>query len=72
MRRVLLGHSLCKRNISTQHGLKKIRPYWYTYTAFAKPRWFNRKLLDVMSLEFRGRPKDYHVRVFSINESGAV
>ncbi|KAJ7601091.1 pseudouridine synthase [Mycena floridula] len=41
-------------------GLKKIPPYWYPYTTYAKERWLNRELLEVVSTEFRDRSMEYY------------
>lgn len=45
-------------------GLKKIAPYWYPYTTYAKERWLNRELLEVVSTEFRDRSMEYYVRAY--------
>lgn len=45
-------------------GLKKIAPYWYPYTTYAKERWLNRELLEVVSTEFRDRSMEYYVCTF--------
>ncbi|KAJ3874526.1 pseudouridine synthase [Lentinula edodes] len=41
-------------------GLKKIPPYWYPYTTYAKQRWIGRELLEVVSTEFRDRSMEYY------------
>ncbi|KAJ3784549.1 pseudouridine synthase [Lentinula aff. detonsa] len=41
-------------------GLKKIPPYWYPYTTYAKERWIGRELLEVVSTEFRDRSMEYY------------
>ncbi|KAJ3711599.1 pseudouridine synthase [Lentinula raphanica] len=45
---------------STGPGLKKIPPYWYPYTTYAKERWIGRELLEVVSTEFRDRSMEYY------------
>jgi len=47
---------------ATHPGLKKIPPYWYPYTTYAKERWLGRELLEVVSTEFRDRSMEYYVR----------
>lgn len=43
-------------------GLKKIAPYWHPYRTFAKERWRNREILELVSTEFRDRSVEYYVR----------
>ncbi|KAJ4471500.1 pseudouridine synthase [Lentinula aciculospora] len=45
---------------ATGPGLKKIPPYWYPYTTYAKHRWLGRELLEVVSTEFRDRSMEYY------------
>lgn len=40
------------------NGLRKIKPYYHSRTCFAKGRWLNRTLLDVLSNEFRTLSRD--------------
>ncbi|KAL0248470.1 hypothetical protein GEMRC1_003706 [Eukaryota sp. GEM-RC1] len=35
-----------------ENSLRWVRPYYFTYTAFAKQRWLNKKLIDVMIENF--------------------
>ncbi|KAF9021528.1 pseudouridine synthase, partial [Hymenopellis radicata] len=41
-------------------GLRKIPPYWYPYSTYAKERWIGRELLEVVSTEFRDRSTEYY------------
>jgi hypothetical protein len=43
--------------------LKKIPPYWYPYRTFAKERWWNREILELVSTEFRDRSVEYYVSI---------
>jgi hypothetical protein len=43
-------------------GIKQIAPYWKIRTTFAKDRWFDRNIIDVLSEEFRSRNQQYYVR----------
>ncbi|KAH8551596.1 hypothetical protein BGW37DRAFT_513344 [Umbelopsis sp. PMI_123] len=43
-----------------EKGLRKVRPYYYKYQAFAKGRWMGRSILDVFSTEFRDQTKVYY------------
>ncbi|SGY17431.1 BQ5605_C015g07783 [Microbotryum silenes-dioicae] len=36
----------------TDQGLRKVRPYWYAFNAYAKQRWQNRSLIDVRDTLF--------------------
>ncbi len=42
-------------------GLRKIPPYWYPYSTYAKERWIGREILEVVSTEFRDRSMEYYV-----------
>ena len=44
-------------------GLRKLSPYWYPYTTYAKQRWIGRELLEVISTEFRDRSVEYYVSI---------
>lgn len=46
----------------TPQGLRKVPPYWYPYSTYAKERWLGRELLEVVSTEFRDRSMEYYVR----------
>ncbi len=43
-------------------GLRKVPPYWYPYSTYAKERWIGREILEVVSTEFRDRSMEYYVR----------
>lgn len=38
--------------------LRKVYPYYFIFHSFAKGRWYNRTLLDVIQSEFRAIPQD--------------
>lgn len=42
-------------------GLRYVLPYAYTFTSFAKGRWLNRELLEVLCSEFRAETREYYV-----------
>ena len=44
-----------------EDGLRKVRPYHFTYNTYCKERWRGRELLDVFATEFRDRPQAYYV-----------
>ncbi|ERS97371.1 tRNA pseudouridine synthase 9 [Sporothrix schenckii 1099-18] len=50
-------------------GLRRVKPYYYTYNTWVKERWRGRSLLDVFESEFRDRPLAYYRRAM---ESGTV
>ncbi|RKP23227.1 pseudouridine synthase [Syncephalis pseudoplumigaleata] len=41
-------------------GLRKVRPYHYTYRTFVKGRWLGYSVLDVFKREFRGLTSEYY------------
>ncbi|GAA5974405.1 hypothetical protein JCM11641_005264 [Rhodosporidiobolus odoratus] len=41
------------------NGLRKVRPYIFTFKSFAKERWQDRTLIDIYS-EFRDRSEEYY------------
>ncbi|KAG8862623.1 hypothetical protein FRB96_001182 [Tulasnella sp. 330] len=41
-------------------GLRKCAPYWHANKTFAKGRWLNRELLEMISTEFRDRSVEYY------------
>ncbi|KAL3182753.1 hypothetical protein MRX96_029352 [Rhipicephalus microplus] len=41
-----------------QHGLRKVYPYYFTYTTFCKGRWVGHLLVDVFAREFRAHSKE--------------
>jgi tRNA pseudouridine synthase 9 len=42
-------------------GLRRVKPYHYTYNTFCKQRWRDRELLEIFTSEFRDRPPEYYV-----------
>ena len=43
-------------------GLRKVYPYYFTFTTFTKGRWVGEKILDVFGREFRAHPVEEYVR----------
>lgn len=43
-------------------GLRKVYPYYFTFTTFTKGRWVGEKILSVFSREFRAHPVEEYVR----------
>jgi tRNA pseudouridine synthase 9 len=43
-----------------EDGLRRVRPYHYTYNTFCKERWRGRKLVEIFQSEFRDRPQEYY------------
>ncbi len=43
--------------IDTTTGLRHVVPHVYTFTAFAKQRWYGRALIDVLADEFMAYTK---------------
>jgi tRNA pseudouridine synthase 9 len=50
-------------------GLRRVKPYFYTYNTNAKGRWRDRPLLEIFSEEFRDRPSEYYKQAI---ESGNI
>ena len=44
-------------------GLRKVYPYYFTFTTFTKGRWVGEKILDVFAREFRAHPVEEYVGV---------
>ena len=42
--------------------LRRVYPYFFTFTTFAKGRWVGEKILDVFSREFRAHPPEEYLR----------
>ncbi|XP_017042841.1 RNA pseudouridylate synthase domain-containing protein 2 isoform X2 [Drosophila ficusphila] len=45
-----------------ENGLRKVYPYFFTFTTFAKGRWVDEKILDVFVREFRAAPPEVYER----------
>ncbi|XP_067635153.1 pseudouridylate synthase RPUSD2-like [Eurosta solidaginis] len=45
-----------------ENGLRKVYPYYFTFTTFTKGRWVDEKILDVFSREFRAHPPEQYKR----------
>lgn len=50
-----------------EDGLRKVRPYHYTYNTSCKERWRGREILDVFGSEFRDREISYYVGLTGLN-----
>jgi len=46
-------------------GLRKVYPYYFTFTTFTKGRWVGEKILEVFGREFRAHPVEEYVRLLS-------
>ncbi|XP_055295687.1 pseudouridylate synthase RPUSD2-like isoform X2 [Sitodiplosis mosellana] len=46
----------------TENGLRKVYPYYFTFTTFTKGRWVGEKILDVFAREFRAHPAEEYER----------
>ncbi|ODM99685.1 RNA pseudouridylate synthase domain-containing protein 2 [Orchesella cincta] len=46
----------------TENGLRKVYPYYFTFTTFTKGRWVGEKILDVFAKEFRAHPVEEYER----------
>ncbi|MBW0512561.1 hypothetical protein O181_052276 [Austropuccinia psidii MF-1] len=43
-----------------EHGLRKVKPYLFEFSTFAKERWRGRSVIDVFSTDFRDRSPEYY------------
>ncbi|KAG0175302.1 hypothetical protein DFQ28_001831 [Apophysomyces sp. BC1034] len=63
------AEDLANVNYCFEHGLRKVKPYYFKYQAYAKGRWLGRKIIDVFTSEFRDRNEAYYNRAI---EKGLV
>ncbi|XP_065163299.1 pseudouridylate synthase RPUSD2-like, partial [Atheta coriaria] len=45
-----------------ENGLRKVYPYYFTFTTFTKGRWVGERILDVFAREFRAHPAEEYER----------
>jgi hypothetical protein len=45
-------------------GLRKVHPYYFTFTTFTKGRWVGEPILEIFTREFRAHPKQEYVSLF--------
>ncbi|XP_015428393.1 PREDICTED: RNA pseudouridylate synthase domain-containing protein 2-like isoform X3 [Dufourea novaeangliae] len=45
-----------------ENGLRKVYPYYFTFTTFTKGRWVGEKILEVFAREFRAHPAEVYER----------
>ncbi|XP_023246727.1 RNA pseudouridylate synthase domain-containing protein 2-like isoform X1 [Copidosoma floridanum] len=45
-----------------ENGLRKVYPYYFTFTTFTKGRWVGEKILEVFAREFRAHPAEEYER----------
>ncbi|KAK7558763.1 pseudouridine synthase [Phyllosticta citricarpa] len=48
------------RPYTFDNGLRRVKPYYFTYNTNCKQRWRNRELLEICADEFRDRPYEYY------------
>ena len=46
-----------------EDGLRRVKPYHFTYNTYCKQRWRGREILDIFQDEFRDRTMEYYVCV---------
>lgn len=52
----------CRSFVGLVPGLRKVYPYYFTFTTFTKGRWVGEKILDVFAREFRAHPAEEYER----------
>jgi len=45
-----------------ENGLRKVYPYYFTFTTFTKGRWVGESILEVFAREFRAHPRQQYER----------
>ena len=50
-------------NVHLFIDLRKVYPYYFTFTTFTKGRWVGERILDVFAREFRAHPATEYVRI---------
>lgn len=51
-----------------QNGLRKVYPYYFNFTTYAKPHWVGRTLLDVYTTEFGSESPDNYKKLIEQGE----
>lgn len=46
-----------------EKGLRRVKPYYFTFKTYVKGRWCGKSLVEVFTTEFRDRDTDYYVRI---------
>lgn len=49
-----------------ENGLRKVYPYFFTFTTFTKGRWVGEKVLDVFMREFRAHPAEEYEKAIRV------
>ncbi|XP_048253623.1 uncharacterized protein C18B11.02c-like isoform X2 [Haliotis rufescens] len=48
-----------------ENGLRKVYPYYYTFTSYVKQRWLGRSILDVIKSEFKAYSEEDYINAIS-------
>ncbi|XP_067651015.1 pseudouridylate synthase RPUSD2-like [Haliotis asinina] len=48
-----------------ENGLRKVYPYYYTFTSYVKQRWLGRTILDVIRSEFKAYSEEDYINAIS-------
>ena len=60
--KISLKEKLTTAKFKISHpGLRKVYPYYFTFTTFTKGRWVGEKILEVFGREFRAHPVEEYV-----------
>ncbi|KAI3397922.1 hypothetical protein diail_10091 [Diaporthe ilicicola] len=51
-----------------EDGLRRVKPYHFTYSTWCKERWRQRELIEIFESEFRDRPLEYYRRAMEGGE----
>ena len=47
--------------IDEEQGLRRVKPYYFTFKTWVKGRWIGKTLVEVFTTEFRDRDPEYYV-----------
>ncbi|MFS7910113.1 putative tRNA pseudouridine(31) synthase [Helianthus anomalus] len=46
-----------------RNGIRYVKPYYFEFISHAKNRWAGKTIVDLFADEFKGRNRDYYVRL---------
>lgn len=49
--------------IDREKGLRRVKPYYFTFKTWVKGRWVGKTLVEIFTTEFRDRDSAYYVHL---------
>lgn len=49
--------------IDQEKGLRRVKPYYFTFKTWVKGRWVGKTLVEIFTTEFRDRDPEYYVGI---------